>query len=252
MRLASRQWLVLLIFVAVAMLAMTACEPCPPLSSCRGQDYLAAEGQVVDTANGQGLDGIRIDMIRTGGIGVAQDSVSAVTAGGGFWHVEFQPMSSGALVTDVVVTPLDVPSYRLHGITLQTRNTRGDANLNERWVTALYFEYVGEFYLNATNQPADSAQFIFRQTGGPPLVGPGIRNGTYTATTDRGGRVYLFATAGPAAVHPTDDAEVVGTVTVKARGQSDSTLFTGLRLRPSHTTRDRGTYPPVFRSGIGP
>lgn len=236
-----------------AVLALTACDPCSGVARCANGAYLAASGWIVDSAQGNGIDGVRIDVVRTGGIAVGTDSVSAVTRDGGFWRVQFDPQAPGTLVADVEVSPPGAAPYRLHNVRLDTKEHEGDANLNERWTTYLYFNYFGEFYLRGTNdQRVEGAIVEFHRTGGLVPYGPGLPGDVYTAATDWAGRVSLFPSSGGQAVLAHEDGVLTGDLTVRLPDGSASTTLTGVGLVPSHHYRDPREFPPIIRDAVGP
>jgi hypothetical protein len=217
---------------------LTSCDPCSGIASCSSGAYLSATGQIVDAESRQGVDGVRIDAIRVGGIEVEKDSLSTVTSNGGFWRLEFSPTSAGTLDADFQVSPPGVASYRLHGVRLTTRDHGGDANLNERWVTVLYFYHLLELFTGgAADRRVENAQVTFTRTGGVELRGPGVSSGAYHDTTDIGGRMPLFPWTGSNAVYPIEDGAVVGTLTIVAPGLAPLTV-PGLSLEASHIYRD--------------
>jgi hypothetical protein len=235
----------------LSLVALAACDPCSGVVGCSDGRYLSAVGQFVDSRTGKGIDGVRVDVVRTGGIAVDRDSLSDVSHDGGFWRVEFSPGAPGTLLADVGVAPPDAPAYRLHGVHLETRPNRGDANLNERWVTFLYFIDVGEFFVEGTqDQRLVGAAVEFRPTGGAVLSGPGVRDGVYRAVTDAIGRVYFFQGTGTDAVTVREDLDVVGDLTVRPAGSSSGTTFSGVRIAPKHEFPDGRSFPPVLRLGI--
>jgi hypothetical protein len=218
--------------------ALTGCEPCAGVANCSNDAYLAATGQIVDAATRQGVDGVRIDAIRVGGIGVGRDSISTVTSGGGFWRLEFTPTATGTLDVDFVVSPPSVDPYRLHGIRLATREHGGDANLNERWVTVLYFNHLLEIYRRGTaDSRIEGARVQFTRTGGVELRGPGAVNGVFRDTTDFGGRMPLFPSQGGNAVYPVNDGAVVGDLSITTPDLG-TTVLRGFFLTSSHLYKD--------------
>lgn len=226
--------------VAIALLpgVLASCDPCSGVVSCSSGAYLSATGQIVDAQTRQGVDGVRIDAIRVGGIEVGQDSLSTVTSGGGFWRLEFSPASAGTLDADFQVSPPGVASYRLHDVHLTTREHGGDANLNERWVTVLYFYHFLELFTGGSaDRRVEGAQVTFTPTGGVELRGPGVSGGAYHDTTDFGGRMPMFPFTGPNAVYAIEDGSVVGTLTVTAPGLAPL-VVPALALEASHIYRD--------------
>jgi hypothetical protein len=241
------------LFVLITSLAvvLAACDPCAGVIGCADGKYLAASGQIVDAVTGVGLDGVRIDVIRTGGIEVVADSVATTSAGGGFWRVELAPRSSGSLTADVKVSAPGFPPYRLHGVELDTHEHRGDANLNERWVPFLYFDFVAEFALRSNLDARPEGMPVeFRRTGGIALRGPGQENGVYRAPTNAAGRIHLYPTTGDSAVFAAEDGTLTGNL-VAYLTPTDSTIIAGVVIWPSHTFRDRRVYPPVILNAVG-
>ena len=234
------------------MLLFSACDPCAGVVGCANGAYLSAAGQIVDAVTGRGIDGVRIDIIRTGGVEVAKDSVSTVTSDGGFWRAELSPASAGTMFADVRVSPPDRVPYRLHQVALETREHGGDANLNQRWVPFLYFDFVGEFFLNGTTDTRpEGIPVEFRRTAGVQLVGPGQINGVYRAPTNSAGRIHLYPTTGDSAVFALEDGTLTGDLVVYVT-PTDSTVTGGVVIWPKHTFRDRRDYPPVIRVPVGP
>lgn len=237
-RLGGRTISATLVALVINPIVLTSCDPCSGIASCSSGAYLSATGQIVDAETRQGVDGVRIDAIRVGGIEVEQDSLSTVTSNGGFWRLEFSPTSAGTLDADFQVSPPNVASYRLHGVHLTTREHGGDANLNERWVTVLYFYHLLELFTGgAADRRVDGAQVTFTRTGGVELRGPGVSSGAYHNVTDPGGRMPLFPWTGSNAIYPIEDGSVVGTLTVTAPGLAPL-VVPGLALEASHIYRD--------------
>lgn len=218
-------------------LAIAACDPCAGVASCARGDYLAAAGQVVEAGTGDGVDGVRLDFIRSGGVEVSADSLSTVTRDGGFWDVEFSPSSAGELLVDVRVSPPGELPYVVHNIALQTRLHGGDANLNERWVTRLYFNYMGELYYDGTEDTrVAGVPVTFRQTGGVQIYGPGITDSVHVTATDFAGRVNLFPSERTNGVFAREESALIGNLTVTLPGGATRSL-NGLSLVPTHLYR---------------
>jgi hypothetical protein len=232
---------------AALALAMAGCEPCSGVASCSPGQYLAADGQTVDLAQGNPLPGVRIDIVRVGGIALAADSVSTISDQQGLWHAELSASEWGTLVADINVSPPGLPSYRLRNVELQTKVHRGDGNLNERWTSALYFAAYGEFFINGTNdQRLAGAQVQFRRTSGIPWSGSGVHGDVWAATTDALGHVQLFPSDGDNAVTVFEGGPLVGTLTITAPTGGVMEVR-NVSLGPSHDYRGRNSYPPVLR-----
>lgn len=220
--------------IAITSMASLGCDPCSGIASCARGDFLAASGQVVEAGTGRGVDGVRLDFVRVGGIALSADSLSTTTHGGGFWSLEFSPTSSGQLRVDVRVSAPGEAPYVIRNLPLETKLHGGDANLNQRWVTRLYFNYMGELYYDGT---ADSrvvnAPVTFRKTAGVEIYGPGIQDSVHQTSTDFAGRVNLFPSDGGNAVYAREEGALIGDLLVTVPGGRVSTLR-GLSLVPTH------------------
>ena len=236
---------------AALALSLAACDPCSGIASCSaGGRYLSATGQIVDRLTGTGVEGARIDVVRVGGVGVAQDSLAVTTSAGGFWRVEFAPSEAGTLDVDVKVdAPGGVP-YRVRGLRFATRQYRGDANLNQTWVTAPYFNYAGELFLRGTTDDRIQGRPIaFRLTGGVRTRGSGVQDSVFRTSTDAGGRIELFPKGEAGGVIPLGADELVGDLTVYLAAPLDSGVVRGVRLAPSYVYFDQVR---IYRVAVGP
>lgn len=248
----SRRASVILALTCAALSStIVGCDPCAGVARCgTGSPYLAAAGQIVDRTTGTGVDGTRIDVVRTGGIAVQIDSVSAVTSSGGFWRVELSTATEGTLVVDVKVSPPDAPSYRVRGVPLTSRRNGGDANLNSTWVTRPYFNYAGELFLRGTvddriqNRPVE-----FRLRSGVPTFGTGVRDSVFRAATDVGGRIELFPKSENGGLLPLGSEDLVGDLTVFLAAPLGPYVIRDIRLSPSYVFFDVGR---IARYAVGP
>lgn len=241
-----------LLLSGCVLLSLVACDPCSGVIGCSNGRYLAAAGQIVDPVTGVGIDGVRIDVIRTSGIETERDSVSAVTGNGGFWRAELSPVASGTVITDIEVSAPGYEPYRLKDVALETREHGGDANLNERWIPFLYFDFVAEFFLDGTADVRPEGALVeFRRTSGVPLTGPGQVAGVYRAPTNSAGRIHIYPTTGDSAVFATEDGNLIGDLVVHL-SSTDSTVISGVVLWPSHTFRDPRTSAIIIRAAVGP
>jgi hypothetical protein len=240
-------WWVTSIPALAALLALAACDPCSGIARCASSPYLAATGQIVDPATAQGVAGAGVAMRRTDGVGVEVESQSTHTDAEGFWRLEFAPASEGTLEVEAEVAPPGGAAYRIPGLQLVTKRSRGDANLNQRWVTAPYFYNFLEIFRRGTaDERIENAQVQFRRTGGVMLTGPGVQTGVYRNVTDAGGRMPLFPSTGENAVLPTDGSAVIGDLTIDSPGLG-RTIIQGMRLVPSYVYRD---FPVIQRYDI--
>jgi hypothetical protein len=220
------------------VVVLSACDPCAGVLGCSAGAYLSATGQIVDPATRTGVDGVRITAVRVGGIQLQQDSLTAVTSNGGFWRIQFEPAAAGTVDVDFIVTPPVASGYRLHSVQLATREHAGDANLNERWITSLYFNHLLEIYRRGTSDDRiQGAKVEFVRTGGVELVGPGVASGVFRDTTDFGGRMPLFPMSGPNAVYPAEDGPVIGDLSISTP-ELGTTVLRGLSLSSSHLYKE--------------
>lgn len=236
---------------SVMLASLTGCDPCSGVARCASsQPYLAATGQLVEKVTDAGVDGARIDVIRTGGVAVDRDSVSTTTLAGGFWRVEFTPVEAGSMTVDVQVRPPGVAPYRVRGLVLSTRAHGGDANLNQTWVTRPYFNYAGELFLNGTvDDRIQNRPITFRITGGVPTRGTAVQDSVYHSTTDVGGRVELFPQREEGGLLPLGADELVGDLTVDLGAPLGLSVVRGIHLAPSYVLFDAGR---IARFAVGP
>jgi hypothetical protein len=237
--------------LTVSLLAsLAACDPCSGIVGCSAGAYLSASGQVVDQGSGRGVDGVVIDLVRTGGIGVGTDSIRVVTHDGGFWRVELSPSEPGTVTVDVIVTPLTSEPYRVRGLELATREHGGDANLNERWISRPYFNHFGEFFLRGSvDDRAQNVLVEFRRTGGGELRGPGIASGVYSRVTDAAGRYRIFPYAEPDSVLPVGGDAVLGDLTLHLGDALGVSVIHGFSVTPSYVYREPSH---IDRYPVGP
>lgn len=232
------------------LVSLTGCDPCAGVAHCgTSEPYLAATGQVVDRITGAGVDGTRIDVVRTGGVAVDEDSLSATTDAGGFWRVEFSTSTPGTVTVDVRVSPPGEPGYRVRGLTLATRANGGDANLNQTWVTTPYFNYAGELFLRGTvDERIQNRPVEFRITGGVQTYGGAVHDSVYRASTDVGGRVELFPPR-PDGLLPLGAEDLIGDLTVFLEPPLGPSVVRDIHLSPSYIFFDAGR---IARFAVGP
>jgi len=198
---------------------------------------------MVDASRGAAQDGVTIDVVRTGGVALEQDSVRTQTAGGGHWRIAIGAVSAGDAVVDVIVTPV-APGrpYRVSGLRIHTVDRGGDALLLDRWVVDPYYPVQLElFYRMNPDSLAAGVAVEFRRTGGAELT-----NQVYIAATDRSGRVEAFLYND----FPTSLSDVVGDLTVTLPSPYGPSVTRGFRIGPP-TYLFRAPIR-VIRPGVGP
>ena len=238
-----------LLTLVVVAAGQVACDPCTGVANCDNGAYLAVDGQIVDPITGAGLDGVRIDVIRVGGVAIDVDSMQSVTTDGGHWRVEFEPRTAGAVEVDIVVSPPGFAPYRVPRVVLQTRARGGDANVLDPWVPEPYFSYAAEFYRNGTaDERIDGAVVEFRRTGGVALRGSGIQGGAFRGSTDVAGRITIFPTR-ENAVFPVTFGDVVGEFLVTFGPTNGTSVVRDVTLTPTPVYRRQRS---IYRAGVGP
>src|SRR4051812_35714448 len=95
------------IAACVSVVALGACDPCFGVSSCGSDPRLAIEGNLVGHVSGRPVSGVVVDVIRTGGVELASDSVSAVSGADGHWQVDIPARAEGEAVIDINVRAKD-------------------------------------------------------------------------------------------------------------------------------------------------
>lgn len=222
-------------FALVVAATNLACDPCAGVARCSSGDYLSATGQIVERANGHGVDGVRLDIVRVGGLTLSTDSTTVFTTDGGFWRAEFAPVSAGTLYVDVEVSPPTQAPYRVRNLPLVSREHGGDAALNERWVTRPFFNDFAQFVLRGTpGDPVANTRVEFRRTGGVQLVGPGIASGVYSRVTDAAGYYRLFPYADADTILPVGNEAVIGDLTVLLGGALGTSVVKKVMLPPTY------------------
>ncbi|CAN5903049.1 hypothetical protein BH11GEM2_BH11GEM2_20380 [soil metagenome] len=230
---------------------LSACDPCSGVLGCSKPSdtlYLAADGQIVDPVSGVGGDGVRVQVVRRGGIPVTPETLTTVTANGGHWRVAFTPAESGFVDVDVSVTTSGGVSYTATAIRLTTSARGGDANLLDRWVAKLYFPNAGELFLRGTRDTRLAGAAVeFHRTGGIELVGSGAPGGVVRSATDFAGRVPLF-TIDDGDVYTSRLGFVIGDLIVK-QSATDSSVIRNLRVGSSYLYRGPTG---IIRLAVGP
>jgi hypothetical protein len=177
-----------------AFAALTACEPCPIATSCESSvPRMTAEGQIVTTDLGRGVDGIPIDMLFIGGRGrLAIDSTSTVTAEGGFWRISVPAIvAESVLIRFRIFAPGLAEPYSVFRWVVPTTRA-GDAFLADRWVVNPYYPQTLQVYHRG--RPSEIFPNIvldFRQTGGPTMRGLNA-DGVIQTSTDLGAFAQFF------------------------------------------------------------
>lgn len=232
----------------VAVSVSTSCDPCFGTSSCGATagSRLAIQGQLVRASTGRGVDGVRIDVVRRGGVALATDSFSVVTSGGGFWHIESAAQSSGAVDMDFRVNTPELPHpYTVAGRRFNTVDRAGVATVLERWVVDPYSNYFVNVFVRTTNQLVTSTPISFRRRSKTWLTGPSVSDSAATSVMDANGFAKLFEGFG----FFTDTGDVVGDLSVPIGSGRGTVVIPGVVLHPTYQYHET---PIVLRLGAGP
>jgi hypothetical protein len=126
--------------------------------------------QVIEHATGRPVGGVRVTLVRTAGVGVDGDSVTAVTGGDGMVTLRAGAADVGPVVVSVRVTPpARWPSYRVDGVEVRTYTGRGEGGVLGRWVVDPYVEYIGEIFDSRNGAPLSGARIAFTRLSGPTM-----------------------------------------------------------------------------------
>lgn len=158
---------------------VTACDPCAGVASCRQPPRLGVSGQIVDRGNpvadwplsGAGPSavpsaGVRVEVIRTGGVELEREQAVATSDGTGWWQVSMKARDEGQVTVDVVVTPPGGIGYRVRGLPLTTSQTRGEGNVLGRWTREPFITVLGEIFNAPSGERVAGARVTAVRRGG--------------------------------------------------------------------------------------
>jgi hypothetical protein len=169
-----------------------ACDPCFGVGSCGEQPRLAIEGTFVEHFVGNPASGVRVDVVRTGGVELATDSVSAATGADGHWQVALGARAAGDVVVDINVSPPGLPSYRVVDMHITTTDHHGAGHILPTWVVNPHFAYAAEvYYRTSEDVRVGGAVVEFHRTGGISYYMSTV-NQVFSGRTDAAGRLALF------------------------------------------------------------
>jgi hypothetical protein len=233
--------------VAVTLIVATACDPCSGVGSCVTAPRLALEGTIFEHLSGLAQPGVRVDVIRTGGVELDSDSTSAITDARGHWQISMPAQSAGDAVVDVNVRS-PVADYRVRGLHFATTERRGDGNVLEPWVTNPYFPYTAELhYRTFQDSRVAGATLEFHRTGGIDFhLNGSDAGGEYSGVSDAAGRVILFDLL----AHARSLGDLVGDIIVHLPAPLPPDTTHGVTL--SATQLLRAPPPVVIWIGAGP
>lgn len=157
-----------LALAVAASVGAVACEPCNGVVGCSSPGQVSAGGQLVDRQEtGRPVSGARVTVVRTGGVELFPESLSARTDGEGWWQLRFETREEGEAIVDVAVAPpAPRPPYRVSGVRLRTSRERGVGEVLGRWVAEPHITYIAELRDRATDAPIPGATVTFVRRGG--------------------------------------------------------------------------------------
>ena len=190
--------------------------------------------------------GVGVDVVRTGGVRLAADSVSTTTDRQGHWSVTIDAEEPGDAVLSIGVhSPFS--SYRVDGQRIPTSTRHGDATVLPAWVVDLHFPYAVElFYRGSNDVRVDGAAVAFDRRSGPIFyVADGTTPQEYRARTDVAGRVVLFDVN----AHALTLGSLVGDLVVSLPSPFAPDTVHGVTLTPTYLLSAPIN---INRYGVGP
>lgn len=152
---------------SIALLALSACEPCSGVASCRTAPTVALTGQIVDGGSGAPVRGTVVT------VGASR----AVTDAEGLWTVAQQTDSAVRSVRVTVQAP-GKTAYAITALPVTPVTTRGDVQNVGRWTSTPYARFMAT--LVRAGAPVPGASVSFAPVGGAPAVvrvGNSVSNG---------------------------------------------------------------------------
>ena len=164
--------------LAFLLLSVAACDPCAGVSLCSGQRSIRYQGEVTLRFLGGAAEGIQVEFVRTGGVGLDRDTIRTETNALGSFSLEAEADGAGEVVGELILYP---PGSTGSGpislvripMSLATGRSASDVRyLGPFSVPHLYFGAYGELFyrggpLYATEGVfARNVEVEFRRTGG--------------------------------------------------------------------------------------
>lgn len=231
--------------LAAIFALLGACDPCFGVGSCNGPPRIAVEGALVEHAAGSAASGVRVDVIRTGGVELAADSLSTVSDANGHWMIAVDARTAGDAVIDIKVSPPGLSPYRVTGMRVSTTERRGAGHIFPPWVVDPHFAYAAELYYRRIGDVRIGGVIVeFHRTGGIDYYVNTV-NQVYSARTDASGRLVLFDVN----AHAIGLGDLIGDLVVRLPSPFKPDTIHGLRLTPTYLFQAPVT---VLRMGAGP
>jgi hypothetical protein len=235
----------LVVAIAGSLASLGACDPCFGVGNCDGQPRLAVEGTLVEHVVGNAVRGVRVDVIRTGGEELENDSLSTVTDPNGHWSLAVGAQAGGDVIVDIKVSAPGYSPYRVVGTHVATTNLRGAGHIFPAWVVNPYFAYAAELhYRTPEDTRIGGASVEFRRTGGIDYYMNSIDQ-VFTGRTDGSGRLALFDIN----VHAIGLGDLVGDLIVHLPAPLKPDTVQGVRLTATQLFQAPTT---IITIGAGP
>jgi hypothetical protein len=168
-----------------AFSVLAACQPCPIIGSCESSlEFMTADGQIVTTADGRGIDAVKIDMQFIGGPGrLMTDTASTVTSDGGFWRISVPAIvPESVLVRFRIFAPNLTQPFSVYRWIVPTARA-GEAYVAGRWVIDPYYpNTLRVYHRGRPDEIFPNIQLDFHQTYGPAIRGADGNNIVRTTT----------------------------------------------------------------------
>ena len=231
---------------AIALsVAVAGCDPCAGVASCSSSPRLAVSGNIVEQFSGQPQKGVRIDVIRAGGVALDADSTTVFTDADGRWQVDVGAQAAGSVHVDINVR-YGVTNYRARDVELTADGRRGAAQVLPTWVSDPHFSYAAELHYRTLDDiRVQGATVEFHRTGGIGFFA-GDGGSVFTGISDAAGRVSLFDVF----AHSPNLGDVIGDLVVHLPGDLAPDTTRGISL--SATQLLNSPPPTVIRIGVGP
>jgi hypothetical protein len=233
------------LIAGLSLAGVAACNPCFGVSACADAPHVAIEGTIVEQFTGQPTSGVRIDVIRTGGVELEADSATAMSGSDGRWQVRLPARDAGEITLDINVHLPSVATYRVSGIHANATRLSGDGLVLPTWVVDPYFAFAAElFYRSAPDTRVEGATVEFHRTGGIDYyLGNGAQ--VFVGTTDAAGRLGLFGVLG----HSTTLGDLIGDLVVRFPTPIAPDTIRGLHLGATQLLHAETQ---IIRLGVGP
>jgi hypothetical protein len=239
--------LALIVAALVAASVAAGCDPCSGLATCTTGPRLLLEGSLIRHLTGAPQGGVRVDVIRTGGVGLAADSVSTTTNAQGHWSVAIPASAAGDVSVDIEVRSPDWGQYRVRAQQFSTTDRAGDGHVLGPWVVDPYFPYAAELYYRGPGDArVQNARITFIRRDGISFYDlTGTTNPPYYSATDDAGRVVLFDVN----AHGVSVGTMIGDLVIQLPEPFVPDTIHDIHLE---TTQRLGEPPHILRYGIGP